>query len=74
MAAVGSSGRARFDDELIEFYLPYAGLGVSLLNPNARTLLERFGFERVDLELRRYDKAYESLAYRQLQFNGPKCR
>ena len=40
------------------------GLGVSLLHPNARTLLERFGFERVNLEVRRYDKAYESLVYR----------
>lgn len=50
------------------------GLGVSLLHPNAQTLLERFGFERVNLEVRRYDKAYESLVYRQLQFNGPKCR
>ena len=40
------------------------GLGVSLLHPSARTLLERFGFERVNLEVRRYDKAYESLVYR----------
>ena len=35
-----------------------------LLHPSARTLLERFGFERVNLEVRRYDKAYESLVYR----------
>ena len=39
------------------------GLGVSLLNPNTRTILERFGFDRVDLEVRHYDKAYESLVY-----------
>ena len=52
--------------ELIGCRIPEGrmGLGVSLLDPNARTLLERFGFERVDLEVRHYDKAYESLVYR----------
>ena len=52
--------------ELIGCRIPEGrmGLGVSLLHPSARTLLERFGFERVNLEVRRYDKAYESLVYR----------
>ena len=52
--------------ELIGCRIPEGrmGLGVSLLHPNAQTLLERFGFERVNLEVRRYDKAYESLVYR----------
>ena len=52
--------------ELIGCRIPEGrmGLGVSLLDPSARTLLERFGFERVNLEVRRYDKAYESLVYR----------
>ena len=52
--------------ELIGCRIPEGrmGLGVSLLDPNARTLLESFGFERVDLEVRRYDKTYESLVYR----------
>ncbi len=52
--------------ELIGCRIPEGrmGLGVSLLDPNARTLLERFGFERVDLEVRRYDRAFESMVYR----------
>ena len=50
--------------ELIGCRIPEGrmGLGVSLLHPSARTLLERFGFERVNFEVRRYDKTYESLA------------
>ena len=51
--------------DLIGWRIPEGrmGLGVSLLEPNARTLLERFGAERINLEVRRYDQAFEALAY-----------